>query len=97
MNQLKMSKVKHFQVKPEHVEAIQFEGKNGQDIADWIGLFSDRYGVSVSYTAEYMLIEQKDSNTWWKANIGDWVVRSFINQYFYVETSAIMDDQYIKL
>lgn len=92
-----MSKVKHFQVKPEHVEAIQFGGKNGKEISDWVNLFKDRYRVYVEYTDEYLLIIGNDGHTEWRAEIGDWIVRSFINQYFYVETAAIMADQYIKL
>lgn len=92
-----MSKVKHFQVKPEHVEAIQFGGKNGKEISDWVNLFKDRYGVYVEYTDEYLLIISNDGNIEWRAEISDWIVRSFINQYFYVENPAIMADQYIKL
>lgn len=92
-----MSKVKHFQVKPEHVEAIQFGGRNGKDICDWIGLFADRYRVTTINGGSYIIIEHADSNVVWKATKGDWVVRSFINSYFYVESSAVMVDQYIKL
>lgn len=92
-----MTKVKHFQVKPEHVEAIQFGGKNGSDICDWIGLFADRYHVKVFNGGSYLVIEHDDSDVIWRVTKGDWVVRSFINSYFYVETSEVMADQYIKM
>lgn len=92
-----MSKVKHFQVKPEHVEAIQFGGRNGQEICDWVNLFAERYNINVSHTEDSIVIEHQETNVWWKANVGDWVVRSFVNQYFYVENPVVMADQYIKL
>jgi hypothetical protein len=92
-----MTKVKHFQVKPEHVEAIQFGGRNGQEICDWVNLFADRYNITVSHTEDSVVIEHKETGVWWKAEVGNWVVRSFVNSYFYVETSAVMADQYIKL
>lgn len=92
-----MSKVKHFQVKPEHVEAIQFGGKNGKDIVDWVNLFADRYRIEITNGGSYIVIKSLDTDTVWKATKGDWVVRSFVNQYFYVETDLVMIDQYIKL
>jgi hypothetical protein len=92
-----MSKVKHFQVKPEHVEAIQFNGKNGKDICDWIGLFAERYRVKASNGGTYIDILHVDSDVSWRATKNDWVVRSFINSYFYVEIDTVMIDQYIQL
>lgn len=92
-----MSKVKHFQVKPEHVEAIQFGGKNGKDIADWVSIFAERYNVKVTNGGTYIVIHSLDTNMQWRATKGDWVIRSFVNQYFYVEPASVMADQYIQL
>lgn len=92
-----MSKVKHFQVKPEHVEAIKFDGRNAADICDWVNLFHDRYKVRASFTDTDIIIEHAGSGVVWTAIRNDWVVRSFINQYFYVEVDSVMADQYIEL
>jgi len=92
-----MSKIKHFQVKPEHVEAIQFGGKNGKDIVEWINLFSERYNVRATNGGSYIDIVHEGSEVEWRVTNGDWVVRSFVNSYFYVETNSVMMDQYIQL
>lgn len=92
-----MTKVKHFQVKPEHVEAIQFGGRNGKDICDWVNLFAERYGVKITNGGTYLTIDHGIEDVSWRVTKGDWVVRSFINSYFYVENDAVMMDQYIKL
>jgi hypothetical protein len=92
-----MTKVKHFQVKPEHVEAMQFGGKNGNDIVEWVSLFADRYNIKVTNHGTHITITNNENALMWQASRGDWVVRSFLNQYFYVEPDAVMADQYIKL
>lgn len=92
-----MSKVKHFQVKPEHVEAIRYGGLNGQEIVDWVNLFAERYNIQVKHENDCIIIKSLSTETEWVAKNGEWVVRSFINSYFYVETNEVMLDQYIKL
>jgi hypothetical protein len=92
-----MSKIKHFQVKPEHVEAMQVGPNNIDDVVDWIMLFADKYKIVAKKSPEAVMIFSKTGEALWCANFGDWMVRSFINQYFYVEPDDVMTDQYIKL
>jgi hypothetical protein len=92
-----MTKVKYFKTKPDHVEAMQFGGKNAKDVAEWIQGYALDYNLTIKNGGRYIDIQYLGgSKLYWRITKYDWVVHSPSDKYFYVEPSHIMVERYIE-
>jgi len=82
--------MKKYRKKPVIIEAIQFNGKNGEEIIKWINDQSNR-NAGLSSNKDYILIRTLEGTH--RANIGDYIIKG-IKGEFYPCKSDIFNETY---